>query len=56
MVTRCVVPTGNAANSSCYGNLNGTAIDYTSGACIEYNQSTQVLGDCPHWISLCFRQ
>jgi hypothetical protein len=57
MTNHCVIPKTAAALTSCYGDRTGSVnIDYTSGSCTAFNQSTQVIGNCPHWVSICTRQ
>jgi hypothetical protein len=57
MTNHCIIPKAQAALTSCYGNrTNSVNIDYTSGACTAFNQSTGVIGNCPHWLSICVRQ
>jgi len=63
LANHCVVPKNSAALTSCYGDRsqilqNGVPvnIEYTSGSCTAFDQSTQVIGNCPHWVSVCTRQ
>jgi hypothetical protein len=57
LTNHCVVPKASAALVSCYGDRTGLPyVDYTSGACMAFDQSTQAIGNCPHWVSVCIRQ
>lgn len=57
MTNHCVVPKTQAALTSCYGDRTGLAnVDYTSGSCTPFNQSTGAIGTCAHWVSVCLRQ
>jgi hypothetical protein len=63
MQYRCISPKSTIASTSCYGPVGaappaGTttttpAIDYSSGACTPFTNN--VLGTCPHWLSVCTR-
>jgi hypothetical protein len=57
MAHHCLVPKTQAALTSCYGDRTGLAnVDYTSGSCTAFNQSTGAIGTCAHWVSVCLRQ
>lgn len=53
---RCIIPKGNAALMSCYGDRTGyDNVNYTGPSCTPFNASTGNLGDCAHWLSICTR-
>src|SRR5262249_48810924 len=57
LTNHCVVPKGNAASASCYGDRTGLPpIDYASGSCVPFNPGTGTVGTCPEWVSICTRQ
>jgi hypothetical protein len=57
MDNHCVIPKSSAALTSCYGNRSGPPyIEYVTGSCTAFNQSTLAIGNCPHWVSVCVRQ